>query len=87
MENTNNCQSRDMFDTSQALKEGWTIEYDHCLGARIRGIAYGDLQAWWIVAKEVEQGSEYHQSALLELSDKERFALELTCGPISTPNI
>ncbi|MBS1104482.1 hypothetical protein JK202_16090 [Gluconobacter sp. Dm-62] len=87
MENTNDFQQNDMFDVSQALKEGWTVEYDNCQGARIRGIAYSDLQAWWHVAKEVERGSEYHQLALLELSDKERFALELNCGPISTPNI
>lgn len=87
MKNIDGCQLRDTFDISQALKEGWTIDYNNCLGGRIRGVNYSDLHAWWHVAREVERGSEYHQLALFELSDKERFALELSCGTVSIPNI
>lgn len=87
MLNINNPSKKEKFDNSQALNEGWIIEYNHQLGSRIRGIFYSDMQAWWHIAREVKRGSEYHQSALLEISDRERFALETICGPLSIPSI
>ncbi|MFT8484242.1 MAG: hypothetical protein ABF689_14760 [Gluconobacter cerinus] len=87
MINDNDNPKNEKFDNSQARNEGWVIEYNNQSGSRIRGISYSDMQAWWHIAREVKRGSEYHQSALLEISDKERFAMEISCGPLSTPII
>ncbi|MCQ9156416.1 hypothetical protein [Acidomonas methanolica] len=74
----------EIFNAARALNEGWMIEFDRDSRVRLRGVFYSDLEAWWHVAREAARGSEYHQAALRELCEEERFAIEVHCGPLAT---
>ncbi|WP_234930831.1 hypothetical protein [Gluconobacter japonicus] len=73
------------FDLTQARREGWTIEYIPGLGGRLRGTTQSDLNVWWYVAQAATRGSVYHCAALAELTNDERLAIEVHCGPTGIP--
>lgn len=75
----------DSFDLKQATREGWTIEYNSDVGGSLRGIGRSDMDIWWHVARSAARGSVYHCAALAELTNDERLAIEVHCGPTGIP--